>query len=139
MDSPSIPYDEILVGAQVEMVKEMKVEEIDSFSYLIGDEDSFHINDKSAEKMFFKRRICHGVHLLAFVSVLIGKRLPGFGTIYCSQSLNFTKPIFVGEVITVQVKVLGKLPKYRLRMKTTIYNENGEVAMDGEAVVKTLY
>ena len=85
----------------------------------------------------FKKRIAHAVHLASFVSTLIGQELPGWGTIYCSQTYEFYKPVYLGETITTEVTVLEKLPHQRLRMQTTMLNSKGGVILDGVAVVKT--
>ena len=77
------------------------------------------------------------MHLASFVSTLIGQELPGWGTIYCSQTYNFYKPVYLGETITTEVTVIEKLPHQRLRMQTTMLNSSGGVILDGVAVVKT--
>ena len=85
----------------------------------------------------FGKRIAHGIHLATFISTLIGQKLPGFGTIYCSQTFDFFKPVYLGETIRTEVVVLEKLSHHRLRMQTTIYDSKGDVVLDGVAVVKT--
>lgn len=132
-----IPYSEIRVGDQARRDSLITEDIVNRFSELIGDEESFHVSDEAAAKTVFKKRIAHAVHLASFVSTLIGQELPGWGTIYCSQTYNFYKPVYLGETITTEVTVLEKLPKQRLRMQTTMLNSAGGVILDGVAVVKT--
>ncbi len=138
MDEPFyIPYDEIKVGDQARRSSLITEEIVSRFSDLVGDTESFHVSEEAAARTVFQKRIAHGIHLASFISTLIGQKLPGFGTIYCSQAFEFYKPVYLGETITTEVTVLEKLPHKRLRMQTTMLNSEGGVILDGIAVVKT--
>jgi len=132
-----IPYDSICAGDCASREAVVSDELVARFSALIGDPDSFHVSDESAAKTLFKKRIAHGIHLASFISVLIGQKLPGFGTVYCSQTFEFKKPVYIGETIRVEVKVLEKLPGKRLRMRTALCDPEGGLILDGVAVVRT--
>lgn len=132
-----IPYDALRVGQTAQLGVRLEAGQVDAFSALIGDRDSFHVSDEAARRTVFQRRICHGVHLLAFVSVLIGQKLPGFGTIYCSHAFEFHNPVYLGQGIVVSVRVTEKLSGRRVRLDTTILREDAVPVLTGEAVVKT--
>ena len=132
-----IPRDEIREGDRAERDSLISEELVSRFSALIGDTESFHVSDESAARTVFGRRIAHAVHLASYVSTLIGQALPGFGTIYCSQTYDFKKPVYLNEMIRTEVVVLEKLPRHRLRLRTTIYDSLAQIVMEGEAVVKT--
>ena len=132
-----IPYDQIRVGDRAELSVTLTREEVDRFSALIGDTDSFHVSDEAARRTVFQRRICHGVHLLAYVSVIIGQKLPGFGTTYCSHTFEFHNPVYLGQGIRVAITVLEKQPRYRLLMDTVITREDGAPVFTGQAVIRT--
>ena len=138
MDEPFyIPYEKICIGDQARRDSLITEDIVNQFSALIGDTNSFHVSDEAAARTVFQTRIAHAVHLASFISTLIGQKLPGWGTIYCSQTYNFYRPVYLGETITTEVTVTEKLPKQRLRMQTTMLNANGRIILDGEAVVKT--
>ena len=138
MDEPFFrPYDRIAVGETASLEVTLSEAEVNAFSALIGDTGSFHVSDEAAARTVFERRICHGVHLLAYVSVLIGKKLPGFGTIYCSHEFEFHRPVYLGQAVTVTARVLEKLSHHRLRLETVILREDGERVLTGQAVVQT--
>lgn len=132
-----IPYDEINIGDRARRSSLISEQLVTDFSLLIGDYNSFHISDEAAEKTVFKKRIAHGIHIASFISTLVGQELPGFGTIYCSQTLDFFRPVYLGETIVTEVTVLEKLPQRRLKMRTIIWNEDEDLILDGVAVVKT--
>lgn len=138
MDEPFYrPYDDIEVGESAELSVTLTEEQVNAFSALIGDTDSFHVSDEAAQRTVFVRRICHGVHLLCYVSVTIGQKLPGFGTVYCSHTFDFHSPVYLGQGITAGVRVLEKLPHHRLRLETIITRDDGRPVLTGQAVVKT--
>jgi 3-hydroxybutyryl-CoA dehydratase len=56
---------------------------------------------------------------------LIGMQLPGPGTIYLKQILNFLDPVKVDDVITACVEVVDLLEKNRVRLKTSCINQEG--------------
>ncbi len=132
-----ISYDQIKTGDLAEMTARMEDSLVREFSRLVGDKDSFHVSDEAAAATVFGSRICHGVHLLAYVSVAIGQKLPGFGTVYLSHAFTFARPVYIGDTITVSIKVLEKLDGHRVRLDTTITREDGELVLTGQAVIKT--
>ena len=132
-----IPYDEINVGDRAKRKSLISEEIVTQFSALIGDTNSFHVSDEAAEITVFKKRIAHGIHLATFISTLVGQELPGFGTIYCSQTYDFRKPVYLGETIETEVIVLEKLPHNRLRMSTVIRDSQNDIVLEGIAVIKT--
>jgi 3-hydroxybutyryl-CoA dehydratase len=62
-------------------------------------------------------------------------KLPGPGTIYIRQELNFRAPVRIGDTVRARVEVIEKLEKKRVRLKTTCVNQEGTLVLDGEAVV----
>jgi len=71
-----------------------------------------------------------------FISNILGMQLPGPGTIYMRQSLNFLAPVRFGDTITAKVEVVEVIAeKNRVRLKTTCTNQEGTVVLDGEAMV----
>ncbi|MNQ82086.1 (R)-specific enoyl-CoA hydratase [compost metagenome] len=61
--------------------------------------------------------------------------MPGPGSIYLGQQLKFTRPVKLGDSLTVELEILEKLPKNRVRIATRVFNQNAEQVVDGEAEV----
>jgi 3-hydroxybutyryl-CoA dehydratase len=100
-----------------------------------GDFNPAHINEPYAQGTFFKTRIAHGMLCAGFISAVIAMKLPGPGTIYIRQELNFRAPVRIGDTVTARVEVIEKLEKNRVKLKTTCVNQEGTLVLDGEAVV----
>jgi len=70
------------------------------------------------------------------ISAVMGNKLPGPGTIYLSQSLQFVAPLFLGDRVTTRVTVIGiKEGKPIATLETICANQRGEAVLKGEAVV----
>ena len=114
------------------------VSESDVYLYagITGDLNPAHINEAHAKNTFFKTRIAHGMLTAGFNSNILGMQLPGPGTIYMRQSLNFLAPVRFGDTITAKVEVVEVIAeKNRVRLKTTCTNQEGTGVLDGEAMV----
>jgi len=128
--------EELNVGDSAEFIKTVSESDIYVFSGVTGDLNPAHINEMFASKTVFKTRIAHGMLTAGFVSAVIGCKLPGPGTIYIKQELNFRAPVRIGDTITAQAEVTEiTTEKNRVRLKTTAVNQDGTVVMDGEALV----
>jgi 3-hydroxybutyryl-CoA dehydratase len=128
--------DEIHVGDVAELAKTVTESDIALFAGVTGDFNAVHIDAEAAKKSVFGERIAHGMLSAGFISAVLGMRLPGSGSIYLSQTLRFTKPVRIGDTVTARVEVLEVLTaKRRVRLATSCRNQNGQVVVDGEAVV----
>jgi 3-hydroxybutyryl-CoA dehydratase len=128
--------EEIKVGDSAEFSKTVSETDVYMYAGVTGDLNPAHVNEVYARGTFFKTRIAHGMLAGGFISAVLGTQLPGPGTIYIRQELNFKAPVRFGDTITARIEVIERNPeKNRLRMKTTCTNQEGTVVVDGEAVV----
>lgn len=128
--------DEIALGETAEFAKTVSETDVYLYAGITGDLNPAHVNEAYAADTFFKGRIAHGMLTAGFISAILGTRLPGPGTIYIRQELNFLAPVRMGDTITARVEVVEKIPeKNRLRLRTTCTNQAGKTVLDGEAVV----
>ena len=70
-------------------------------------------------------------------SAIIGTKLPGFGSIYLKQDLNFKRPIFHNELVTATVTIEKiQIEKSIVYLNTVCKKSDGSIAIDGSAIVK---
>ncbi|MBI5603715.1 MAG: MaoC family dehydratase [Deltaproteobacteria bacterium] len=128
--------EQLRVGDSAEFGKTISESDIYLYAGITGDFNPAHVNEPYAQKTFFKTRIAHGMLSAGFISAVIANQLPGPGTIYIKQELEFLSPVRIGDTITARVEVLEILAeKKRLRLKTTCTNQQGTVVLAGEALV----
>lgn len=69
-------------------------------------------------------------------SYLLGTELPGRGTNWLKQHLEFAMPAYVGEEITATVEVIRLRPEKELvNLRTVCRNGAGDIVCEGEALV----
>jgi 3-hydroxybutyryl-CoA dehydratase len=111
-------------------------EMIENFARATGDKNPIHLDETYAKETIFKTRIAHGMLQAGILSGILGMEFPGIGTIYLSQTLKFTKPVFIGDAVTFRLKVLEvNTEKNRLLLETTCTNSGGDMVLSGEALV----
>ncbi|MBI4788546.1 MAG: phosphate acetyltransferase [Chloroflexi bacterium] len=70
-------------------------------------------------------------------SYLLGTTLPGRGSNYLKQHLEFPIPALVGEELTATVEIVRLRPgKDLVNLRTLCANSRGEIVCHGEALVK---
>jgi 3-hydroxybutyryl-CoA dehydratase len=128
--------NELNVGDAAEFSKTVSEADVYLFAGITGDLNPAHVNEAYAQKTFFKTRIAHGMLSAGFISAVLGNQLPGPGTIYIRQELNFLAPVRIGSTVTARVEVIEKITdKNRVRFRTTCVNQEGTIITDGEALV----
>ncbi len=131
----NIPYDKLEIGQQASLVKTIEERDVQLFAAVSSDNNPIHLDAAFAAETLFKERIAHGMFSGALISAAIACNLPGPGTIYLGQQLKFIRPVKLGDTLTVQLEILEKLPKGRVRLATHVFNQNDEQVVDGEAEV----
>jgi len=128
--------EELRVGDRAEFTKTLSETDVYLYAGITGDLNPAHINEEYAGKTFFKTRIVHGMLLGGLISGVLGSRLPGPGTIYIRQDLQFLAPVRMGDTVTAAVEVAEiNTEQKRVRLKTTCTNQEGSLVLEGEALV----
>jgi 3-hydroxybutyryl-CoA dehydratase len=126
----------IYVGQRDSVRRTITEADIVLFAAITGDQNPAHTDELAARESRFGRRIAHGMLAAGLISAVLGMRLPGPGTIYLKQTLNFRKPIFINDTVTTTVEVTSiREDKPVLTLATTVTNQDGEVVVDGESLV----
>lgn len=127
---------ELQAGDFAEFAKTVTEADIILYAGITGDLNPAHINEEYAKNTFFKTRIAHGMLCAGFISAAIGTGLPGPGTIYIRQELDFKAPVHIGDTITARVEVSEiNTEKNRVVLKTSCTNQGGGLVIDGQALV----
>lgn len=127
--------EELGPGTVVEEAVTVDDEVVRRYGEATGDFNPVHFDDTYAAQTPFGRRIAHGGILFGQFSRILGTRLPGPGTIFLSQRIEFLAPVYVGDAIRCQVQVVELLAKNGAKL-TTVAFRGGTIVANGEAVVK---
>lgn len=130
---------ELKIGQTYSLSKKFTTAEVQQFSQLSMDNNPLHLDDEFASKNLFGAKIVHGYLTTSLFSAIIGTKLPGFGSIYLKQDLNFKRPIFHNELVTATVTIKNiQTEKSIVYLDTVCKKENGEIAVEGNAIVKLI-
>ncbi|MGV8843625.1 MAG: MaoC family dehydratase [Pseudomonas sp.] len=129
------PYDALEVGQTASYSRTVEERDVQLFAAVSGDHNPLHLDSAFAAGTIFKERIAHGMFSGALISAAVACELPGPGTIYIGQTMRFTLPAKLGDTLTVRLEILEKLPKFRIRIATRVFNQRDELVVDGEAEI----
>jgi 3-hydroxybutyryl-CoA dehydratase len=124
------------LGDTASLSKKIMDDDIRAFADLTTDHNPVHLDDEFARTTRFGRRIAHGMLSASLISAVLANQLPGQGTVYLSQTLQFVAPVYPGDTVTARVTVT-KVREDRpiLTLETVCTNQDDKTLIKGEAVV----
>ena len=128
--------DELFVGMTAEKHVDITEARIVQFAEASDDFNPVHMDEVYASKTAYRGRIAHGLLSASIGSAVVGTMLPGAGAIFLSQTLTFSKPVRIGDTLTARVTVAEVDPESARVVLKAQGLVNGEVVMDGEALVR---
>jgi len=132
----NITYDELKVGQSSSLIRTLTLADIQAFAAVSGDTNPAHLNPEYANETLFHGVIAHGMWGGALISALLGTQFPGPGTIYLEQVLHFTKPVHIGDTLTVTATVVSKDDaKKFVELDCQVLNQKGARVLHGSAKV----
>lgn len=124
------------VGDSAKITKTIEQADIDAFAAVTGDHNPVHVDEEFAKTTRFGRRLAHGMLTASLISSVLANKLPGEGSIYLAQTLQFVAPVFPGDEITARVTVMEiREDKPILTLATICVNQRDELVIRGEATV----
>ena len=129
-------FADIQIGDTAQLTRTVTVEDIDHYAAASGDFNPSHVDQAYAEERQMGRRVAHSLWGASLFSSLLGNVLPGPGTVYRSQILDFHRPLYLGDSLTVIVTAIEKRPDLKsVLFDCRISNQDEEVAITGTAEV----
>lgn len=96
--------NDLKIGERAAFSKTISESDVYLFAGITGDFNPAHVNQPYAEKTFFKARIAHGMLVAGLLSAVMANQLPGPGSVYIHQGLDFKAPVYIGDTVTARVK-----------------------------------
>jgi acyl dehydratase len=128
--------EEFKVGQHVSSTELIDDKMVRGYADLTGDHNPIHVDDAFAKRTKFGQRIAHGGILFGLASKVLGEKMPGLGTIYMSQLVNFHAPVFINDTVTCVATITALLPKHVAKISTVVTKQDGTIVMDGVSTVK---
>lgn len=130
------PITEISVGQVARYSKTLTEQTVILFAACSGDVNPVHLDKTYAATTSFGEPIGHGMWTGALVSAAIATRLPGPGSVYRSQNLQFKHPVKIGDTVTVTLTVTEIKERVKLvTLDCEAHNQDGKLIAKGVAEV----
>ena len=124
------------VGDSAETTRTIEQADVDAFAEVTGDRNPVHLDETFAQQTRFGRRIAHGMLTASLISSVLANQLPGEGSVYLGQTLQFVAPVFPGDEVTARVTVTDvRENRPIIKLETICVNQRGETVIRGEATV----
>jgi len=130
-----IAFEDMQIGQTASVGKTITEADILLFAAVSLDTNPVHMNAEAAAASIFKERVAHGMLSAGLISAVLGTRLPGPGTIYLAQTLQFRRPVKIGDTVTATAEVTALDPKKKRATLKTICTVAGKTVIEGEATV----
>ena len=129
----SFTYDTLEVGQTAAVTHHLTGEHIDAFARASGDHNPLHLDADYARTLGYEDRIAHGMLLASWISAAIAQELPGEGTVYLRQSLEFRQAALPGDTLHVHLTVTEKKRRGRVLLDCRVVHEDGRDLLRGSA------
>lgn len=130
---------ELKIGDKFSTTKQITDAVVRAFAELSGDYNPIHLDDEFAKNTRFGRRIAHGMISGALISAVLGYELKDRKIVYLSQTLKFTAPVFIDDMVTATATVINiREDKPVVTVETVCTNQSGETVVKGEAAIMVL-
>ncbi len=131
-----VPASDYFVGQTCTYHQLVDDKLVRGYADLTGDHNKIHVDDAFAKKTKFGQRIAHGGIMFGMISKVLGGEMPGLGTVYLDQSVEFLAPVFINDTVTLVLTITALLPKHIAKINCVMTKQTGEVVVHGVATVK---
>jgi phosphate butyryltransferase len=130
-------FDELSPGDSAELVRLLTPDDLFAFANLSGNHNPLHLPDVDLDGDGSPDAVAPGMFVAALVSAVIGNLLPGPGTLYRRQVLDFVGRANAGDELVARVMVTGKDADGSVRLATEVRRiADDALVLAGEAVVE---
>jgi 3-hydroxybutyryl-CoA dehydratase len=128
-------FEDLKIGDSAETAHTVTEADLIAFAQVSGDTNPVHLDADYAAATPFGERIAHGMLAAAYISAVMGTKLPGPGVVYLTQSLKFRRPVKIGDAVVARVTVEALDARRGWATLKTVCEVGGKAVLDGEAMV----
>lgn len=129
-------FEEIEIGASASFESHITEESMKMFAGLSGDLNPMHVDADYAKSKGYKDKIVYGMLVSSLYSTLVGMYLPGERCLINKCEVDYRKPVYVGDRLTVMGEVADKRNgTRRIKVKGKTINQNGIIVNTSEITV----
>lgn len=132
-------YEELSVGKKEEFQTIVTEEMLTRFGSITGDYNPLHTSAEYAISKGYDGKVVYGMLTASFLSALAGMFLPGKRSLIHRVEVEFPKPVYVGDTLTIVGEVSEMHDAFQLfDMKVTIRNQDHKKVLRGKMRIQIL-
>ncbi|HOB66015.1 bifunctional enoyl-CoA hydratase/phosphate acetyltransferase [Ottowia sp.] len=127
---------ELAPGDRAELRRLITADDLYMFAAISGNCNPMHLTDRDLDGDGTTERVAPGMFVASLISAVLGTQLPGAGTLYRRQSLDFHERAHAGEELICSVTVREKSADGVVRLETRVQRKSDDaLILSGEADV----
>lgn len=128
-------FDEMNPGDCAELRRLITADDLYVFAVASGNTNPMHLQDSDLDGDGHRERVAPGMFVASLISAVLGTQLPGPGTLYRKQVLDFHERAHAGDEVIVRAVVLEKAAGL-IRLSTEVRRMTDDaLLLSGEAEV----
>ncbi len=124
----------VAVGQMARRGLTLTPEHVATYAKLTGDYNPLHFDPEFVARTRFGKLVVQGGLTTGLLHALVAMDLPGPGTVFLSQNWKFTAPVYIGDTITAEARVVSvHETKPVCQLAIAVTRQTGETVLEGEA------
>ena len=120
-------YEQLTVGQTESFSRTVTEDMMEQFKCISGDINPLHNDDEFARQFDYPSRVVYGMLTASMYSCLGGVYIPGKFCLLHSVHADFLRPVFIGDTLTVEGKLVEKRDLFKqIIIKANIKNQLGK-------------
>ena len=133
-------FVDIYLGLEETFKVVITPEKIDKFLEISGDLNPLHVDSEYSKSKGFADRVVHGMLTSSFLSTLVGVYLPGKYCILQGVEIQFSKPVYINDILTITGKVNYINEAYKqIEIKAMITNQKNNKVLKAKILAGVLH
>ena len=118
-------------GREVIVRRTFTQQDFNRFAALSGDDNPIHVDPDFSARTRFGKTVSHGMLLYGVIWSALQAHFPG--AVQLDQDLMFPAPTYVGEEMSIRLRVLETDPATgRIHVEAILTRPNGEIGCQGQ-------
>lgn len=132
-------YEQLEVGTKESFQVTVTGEMLEQFGLITGDFNPLHTDESFARQKGYEGKVVYGMLTASFLSALAGMYLPGERSLIHRVEVEFPKPVYVGDILTVTGRITDMNETFRIfEMKVTVTNQQQDKVLRGKMRIQVL-
>ncbi len=129
------PWQDLEIGMEASLKRLCRAEDLYVFAHASGNHNPMHLPKEDGDGDGVPEAVAPSMWIGALISAVLGNQLPGPGTLYRHQSLQFHGRVQAGDEVIAKVRLIDKGEDRLAYFETWVEHQDGQRVAEGQAEV----